>query len=430
MPSQRRRDEQHQQWRPRDGDGFCIFRSPHVVACVKDFRFVICRGCPGPRRWGQFPTCLPLLPRRILAVRQLLRLRPGRWPAGGLAGRLRGTPAAVARCRHGPRRLAFYHTHTSETLDIVYSEHGAYVPEALDEIHHLFRDFRTGDIHPIDPHLLDLLHDVKQVTGGTRHFEIISAYRSPATNHMLASRSNGVADHSLHLQGQAIDVRLPGVKTADLRRAALRRAGGGVGYYPDSDFVHSTPAASAAGSPRRVRSSAPGTVPAAPSSVWPRLPARDGQQRAAAAPSSVPSSCKPTRTRRPSGRSGQCAVRKPTTAIPMPPTSCPSSPSGWAATGSRTRPLPLIRSAADQGVTEAQYWLAWQSESGPELPHDPAIALGWYEKAAAGRHRLALQRLATAWERGELGLPVDARKAMEYRAQIRRCEEENARASR
>jgi len=91
--------------------------------------------------------------------------------------------------------------------------------------------------------------------------------------------------------------------------------------------------------------------------------------------------------------------------------------------------IPLIRSAADQGVTEAQYWLAWQSEAGPELPHDPAIALGWYQKAAAGRHRLALQRLADAWERGELGLPVDPRKALEYRAQIRRCEEENTRAS-
>lgn len=91
--------------------------------------------------------------------------------------------------------------------------------------------------------------------------------------------------------------------------------------------------------------------------------------------------------------------------------------------------IPLIRSAADQGVTEAQYWLAWQSETGPELPHDSAIALGWYEKAAAGRHRLAVQRLADAWERGELGLPVDARKALEFRVQIRRCEEENARAS-
>ncbi|MBL8199992.1 MAG: sel1 repeat family protein [Chromatiales bacterium] len=92
--------------------------------------------------------------------------------------------------------------------------------------------------------------------------------------------------------------------------------------------------------------------------------------------------------------------------------------------------VPLIRSAADQGVTEAQYWLAWQSESGPALPHDPAVALSWYEKAAAGRHRLALQRLAEASERGELGLPVDPRKALEYRAQIRRCDEENARASR
>lgn len=92
--------------------------------------------------------------------------------------------------------------------------------------------------------------------------------------------------------------------------------------------------------------------------------------------------------------------------------------------------LPLIRDAAGQGVTEAQYWLAWQSESGPVLPHDPAVALAWYEKAAAGRHRLALQRLAEASERGELGLAVDRRKALEYRAEIRRCDEENARTSR
>jgi TPR repeat protein len=89
--------------------------------------------------------------------------------------------------------------------------------------------------------------------------------------------------------------------------------------------------------------------------------------------------------------------------------------------------IPLIRDAADRGVTEAQYWLAWQSESGPLLPHDPAVALGWYEKAAAGRHRLALQRLAEASERGELGLAIDERKALAYRAQIRRCDEENAR---
>ncbi len=88
--------------------------------------------------------------------------------------------------------------------------------------------------------------------------------------------------------------------------------------------------------------------------------------------------------------------------------------------------IPLIRSAAQDGVTEAQYWLAWQSEAGPELPHDNGVALDWYQKAAAGNHRLALQRLADAWERGELGLPVDARKSLELRARIRRCEEETA----
>jgi uncharacterized protein YcbK (DUF882 family) len=155
---------------------------------------------------------------------------PAAWP--GLV------QAAVPSAATGPRRLAFYHTHTSETLDIVYSENGSYVPGALEEIQHLCRDFRTGDLHPIDPALLDLLHDVKQATGGKGRFEIISAFRSPVTNHMLASRSGGVADRSLHLQGQAMDVRLPGVSTAQLRRAALKRAGGGVGYYPESDFVH------------------------------------------------------------------------------------------------------------------------------------------------------------------------------------------------
>lgn len=88
--------------------------------------------------------------------------------------------------------------------------------------------------------------------------------------------------------------------------------------------------------------------------------------------------------------------------------------------------LPLMQSAADRGISEAQYWLAWQSESGPLLSHDPEVALNWYQKAAASQHRLALGRLADAWERGELGLPVEPRKALELRAQIRRCEEKTA----
>ena len=89
--------------------------------------------------------------------------------------------------------------------------------------------------------------------------------------------------------------------------------------------------------------------------------------------------------------------------------------------------IPLIRSAADRGVTEAQYWLAWQSEAGPALPHDPGIARGWYEKAAAGNHRLALQRLADAWDKGELGLPVNPGKALALRARIRQCAENSSR---
>jgi uncharacterized protein YcbK (DUF882 family) len=171
------------------------------------------------------------MPARRQFLRSVLMLAPLA-VAPGLARAL--VPAADP----GPRRLAFYHTHTSETLDIVYRADGGYLPEAMAEIGRLFRDFRTGDVHPIDPGLLDLLHDVREATGSMGRFEIISAYRSPVTNHMLATRGGGVADRSLHLKGQAIDVRLPGVRTTDLHRAALRRAGGGVGYYPDSDFVH------------------------------------------------------------------------------------------------------------------------------------------------------------------------------------------------
>jgi uncharacterized protein YcbK (DUF882 family) len=176
-----------------------------------------------------------LPPAPNLVRRRLLRSVVALVPLVAVPGLLRAAPL---RDSAEARRLAFYHTHTGETLDVVYSERGSYLPDALAEIHHLCRDFRTGDTHPIDPGLLDLLHEVRAATGHTGRFEIISAYRSPATNRMLANRSTGVADHSLHLQGQAMDVRLPGVRTADLRRVALQLGGGGVGYYPESDFVH------------------------------------------------------------------------------------------------------------------------------------------------------------------------------------------------
>lgn len=144
---------------------------------------------------------------------------------------------SLARVR-APSRLRFYHTHTSEKLDIVYADNGQYLPGALDEINYFLRDFRTNDVHPIDPQLLDLLSTVQRRTGSRGQFEVISGFRSPHTNEMLRDKSAGVAQNSLHLTGQAIDVRLTDLPTRKLRGAAASLARGGVGYYPASDFVH------------------------------------------------------------------------------------------------------------------------------------------------------------------------------------------------
>ena len=136
-----------------------------------------------------------------------------------------------------PRALDFLHTHTDEKLSVVYFDKGAYVPDALRAVENLLRDFRTGESHPIDAQLLDILHTLRTAVGGGT-FQVISAYRSPTTNATLAGKSNGVARNSLHMLGKAIDVRLGSRDTAQLRDAAIALARGGVGYYPASDFVH------------------------------------------------------------------------------------------------------------------------------------------------------------------------------------------------
>lgn len=137
-----------------------------------------------------------------------------------------------------PRALSFAHLHTGERLSLEYFCDGHYQPQALDAVNHLLRDFRTGDVGTVDPALLDLLHGLSRLTGTGRPFEIISGYRSPATNQALRQRSAGVASHSLHMLGQAIDIRLADVPLARLRDAALSMRAGGVGYYLQSDFVH------------------------------------------------------------------------------------------------------------------------------------------------------------------------------------------------
>ncbi len=136
------------------------------------------------------------------------------------------------------RHLAFFHTHTSEELSVTYYVDGEYVASAISELNHFLRDFRTGDETGMDPGVFDILFEIQQSSGSTGVYQVISAYRSPATNEMLRSRSGGVARNSQHLLGKAIDVRLTDLDTATLRDVALSLKRGGVGHYSESDFVH------------------------------------------------------------------------------------------------------------------------------------------------------------------------------------------------
>lgn len=145
----------------------------------------------------------------------------------------------VAPSQPGGRGLAFFHTHTREHIALTYAVHENYDPLALTSLNRFLRDHYSGDVGTMDPQMFDVLHRVRQALGSQTPFEVISGYRSPATNkHLRESRGGGVAKGSLHMQGRAIDVRLPGVPLADLRDAAISLRAGGVGYYPSSQFVH------------------------------------------------------------------------------------------------------------------------------------------------------------------------------------------------
>ena len=156
-------------------------------------------------------------------------------PLRGHAGVESGSPAAHEY------RLRFYHTHTGERLDVVYRRGDQYIPGALSELDHYLRDHRTGDVRHFDPRLFDLLYDLTASLGDSGgEIDVICGYRTPRSNEFLRTRSphTGVAQHSLHMQAEAIDIRLPGIPTSELRDAALRLHRGGVGYYRSSDFVH------------------------------------------------------------------------------------------------------------------------------------------------------------------------------------------------
>ncbi len=136
------------------------------------------------------------------------------------------------------RSLSFYHTHTGKELAVTYYANGGYLPRGMTELREFLADWRDGEQRDLDPKLMDILWRMQQASGHTGTWEVISAYRSPGTNAMLADRSNGVARKSQHLLGKAIDVRLRGFDTKELHEIALELELGGVGYYAKSDFIH------------------------------------------------------------------------------------------------------------------------------------------------------------------------------------------------
>lgn len=137
-----------------------------------------------------------------------------------------------------PKRLSFYNRHTGESTSQTFWTPSQYDPSALDAFNQVLRDHRTGEAIPMDNGLYELLHDLTRVLDTDRQIEIISGYRSPKTNAMLAGKSSKVAKKSYHMKGMAIDIAIPGVELSDLRKAALSLKRGGVGYYPKSGFVH------------------------------------------------------------------------------------------------------------------------------------------------------------------------------------------------
>ncbi|SFL57104.1 Uncharacterized conserved protein YcbK, DUF882 family [Nitrosomonas communis] len=148
-------------------------------------------------------------------------------------------PAAYARKPKTPvKQLALLNLHTGERVKSVYWEKGRYIPGVLRDIEKILRDHRTGKTHAIDLRLLDILQLLYSRMGARKEIQVISGYRSPETNKMLALHNNSVAKQSLHMQGKAIDIRLPEFSLAELRKAALSLKVGGVGYYPDSNFIH------------------------------------------------------------------------------------------------------------------------------------------------------------------------------------------------
>ena len=143
-----------------------------------------------------------------------------------------------APTKTGSNGLSFVNLHTGESICTEIGLKTKVLPRELQAVNHLLRDHRSGEIHPIDPALLQLLVYLQAEVGVSGSYQVISGYRSPATNSKLRAKGDGVATRSLHMQGKAVDIRLPGCQLKDLQAAAYSLKRGGVGYYPKSNFIH------------------------------------------------------------------------------------------------------------------------------------------------------------------------------------------------
>jgi uncharacterized protein YcbK (DUF882 family) len=174
----------------------------------------------------------PVLSRR--RILQAAAAAPVLWIAGGGQRAMANIPERVVPARS----LSLINTHTGESLTTEYFAAQAYAAGSLQRLNHLLRDHRSGESHPIDPKLFDVLHQLAERAHCDPEFEVISGYRSPESNAKLSAASTGVARKSLHMQGKAIDVRLRGVSCKRLHELAVEMKPGGVGFYPKSAFVH------------------------------------------------------------------------------------------------------------------------------------------------------------------------------------------------
>tara|TARA_A200000113_G_scaffold169547_1_gene154414 strand:- start:328 stop:891 length:564 start_codon:yes stop_codon:yes gene_type:complete len=147
-------------------------------------------------------------------------------------------PSEAHAAKNAAWRASFRNAHTGESFNGVYRVGNKYLPDAFERISYVLRDFRTGEVFPMDPRVIDIMALVHKKSKQTSPIEILSGYRSPKTNARLRKVSSGVAKNSFHMYGQALDMRMPGYRTSNIRKHAVSLKAGGVGYYPKSNFVH------------------------------------------------------------------------------------------------------------------------------------------------------------------------------------------------